>query len=240
MRKILFMFDFDGTLAPIVNDPEKAALPAGVKDWIKELSESDNCKVAIVTGRSLKDIRKRVGLKNVIYSSNHGMDIYRRGRIILQRGNIYKKPFKNLEKELRKELSEPPNVYIENKGLSIAVHLRRVKKQYHNGVKKSVKAVVEPWLERYKLQLSRGKMLLEVRPLSWNKGKAVLWIWKRCAPKYFPIYVGDDVTDEDAFLALKPYGLTIRIGRNKKTYAECRSVSIDLIIKSFAPDVINN
>src|SRR3990172_9849718 len=146
MRKIFLFLDFDGTLSPIVENPEEAFIPDKVKGWIKRLSKDKNYKIAIVTGRSLQDIRKRVGLKNIVYAANHGMEVYYRGRFLLRKGDIYKRPLKNLEKELIRELSGTPNIYIENKGLSIAIHLRRVRKQYHAEVKRIVKMAVEPWL----------------------------------------------------------------------------------------------
>ena len=232
MRKIFLFLDFDGTLSPIVENPEEAFIPDKVKGWLRRLSKDKNYKIAIVTGRSLKDIRKRVGLRNIVYASNHGMEVYYRGRLLLRKGVIYKRPIRSLEKILIRELSEIPNVYLENKGLSIAVHLRRVKKQHRKKAARIVRIVVEPWFKRYKFLLTGGKMLLEVRPLLWDKGKAVLWMWKRFAPKRLPIYVGDDVTDEDAFLALRPYGMTVRIGKKKKSYAEYYSISIDRLMDS--------
>lgn len=235
ISRLLFLLDFDGTLSPIVENPEDAYLPDRVKGWIKGLSEDKNCKIAIVTGRALRDIRARVGLENIIYASNHGMEVYYRGRLLLRKGDIYRRPLKSLGKKLGEELSGIPDVYLENKGLSLAVHLRRVDKRHRRSAVKTVRAVVGPWLRRYKLRLTGGKMLLEVRPLLWDKGKAVLWIWKRFAPKCLPVYVGDDVTDEDAFLALRPYGITIRIGKKKKSYAEHHCPSIERLIDSTMP-----
>jgi len=221
MSKLMLFFDFDGTLSPIVKNPEEAFIPDKVRSWLERLSKNKEYIIAVVTGRSLQDIRKRVGLKNIIYASNHGMEVYYRGRFLLRKGDIYKRPLKNLEKELIRELSGTPNIYIENKGLSIAIHLRRVRKQYHAEVKRIVKMAVEPWLKRHKLQLTGGKMLLEVRPVLWDKGKAVLWMWKRFAPNHLPVYIGDDVTDEDAFRAIGDAGITVKVGRKATLAGFC-------------------
>ena len=179
---------------------------------------------------------KRVGLKDLIYAANHGMEVYHRRKFLLRKGGMYKIPLKRLEKELMRNLSAIPGVYVENKGLSLAIHLRRVRKRYHAKVKRIVNIAVEPWFRRYKLRLTGGKMLLEVRPLFWNKGKAVLWMWKRLAPKYLPVYIGDDVTDEDAFSALRPYGITIRIGGKKASHAQYRISSISRLMDSTVLD----
>jgi len=77
-------------------------------------------------------------------------------------------------------------------------------------------------------------MLIEVRPaLHWNKGNAVLWIWRRLAPKYVPFYIGDDVTDEDAFSALRPYGITVRIGRKTGSHAQYYIPSLRTLTESY-------
>ena len=189
MTKTFLFLDFDGTLSPIVENPEAAFIPDKVMRWLERLSCNKSLKVAVVTGRSLKDIMKRVGLKDLIYAANHGMEVYHRRKFLLRKGGMYKIPLKRLEKELMRNLSAIPGVYVENKGLSLAIHLRRVRKRYHAKVKRIVNIAVEPWFRRYKLRLTGGKMLLEVRPLFWNKGKAVLWMWKRLAPKYLPVYI---------------------------------------------------
>ena len=104
-------------------------------------------------------------------------------------------------------------------------------------VKDIVRTKVGPLLEKYGLQLTRGKMLMEVRPaLHWNKGKAVLWIWRRLAPKYVPFYIGDDVTDEDAFSALRPYGITVRIGRKTASHAQYYIPSLRILAESYLLD----
>src|SRR3989304_667360 len=110
--KIALFFDFDGTLSPIVENPEEAVIPDKVKGWLKRLSEDKNNKIAIVKGRALKDIKKRGGLKDVIYASNHGMEVYYRGRFLLRKGAMYRKPLKGLEVELTKKLSGIPCIHI--------------------------------------------------------------------------------------------------------------------------------
>lgn len=230
---IILFLDFDGTLSPIVDDPMSAAISDDISAWLRSLSQKRKIKIGIITGRSMQDVRKRVGLKNIIYAANHGMEVYYKGHFILRKGSIYRRPLALITKRLMKELSVIPDIYIENKGLSVAVHLRRVKRNYHRKVKNLVKIIVESWLKKYGLQLTSGKMLMEVRPVfHWNKGKAVLWIWRRLAPGYVPFYVGDDATDEDAFLALKPYGITVRIGTKAGSHAEYYIPSISRLADS--------
>jgi len=124
-------------------------------------------------------------------------------------------------------------VVIESKDMSVAVHFRRVEKGLRNKVKKIARETSTSSLKKHRLQLTSGKMILEIRPaLHWNKGKAALWIWKRLAPRCVPVYIGDDITDEDAFAALRPYGVTIRISKKMDSHAEYYVPSIKTILAS--------
>lgn len=215
---ILFL-DFDGTLSPIVSHPRGAKLPLPAKKQLRSLTRK-RIKVSIVTGRMLSDIKQRIGLKNLIYAANHGLEIYYKGRVLTKKCEKYRTPIAKIGIELRKALGGISNVILEEKGLSVAVHYRLVNKKYHKIVSQAVKSVARPYLKRYALKLTGGKMVLEIRPAGiWNKGKAVLWIWRRMAKNSVPIYIGDDVTDEAAFGALKDKGITIRVGYKKGSKA---------------------
>ena len=88
------------------------------------------------------------------------------------------------------------------------------------------KAVTSPYLVKKKIRIKSGKKVFDIGPaLKWNKGNAVSLLLRRQTllsgeKAVFPIYAGDDITDEDAFKALKGEGLTVFIGKPKKTSAE--------------------
>ena len=219
-RGILLLADFDGTLAPIVSDPADAALPADVKRALASLQKDGNVRIAVVTGRALPDIVKKAPIKDAIFAANHGLEIFHKGRFILNLGKKFKKPLARIADTLS-GVEDIPGAIVERKGLSTAVHYRKVRKSLHGEVKRLVGHICRGRLRKNGLKLLSGKMILEIRPANfWNKGKASLWIWKKFEPSFFPIFVGDDTTDEDAFRALRKKGLTIRIGKSRSSRAE--------------------
>ncbi|MDH7480228.1 MAG: trehalose-phosphatase, partial [Syntrophomonadaceae bacterium] len=113
----------------------------------------------------------------------------------------------------------PPGFWVENKGISLAVHFREAPDHQVEEGRRRVLQALEPYLERGRLELLVGEKVLELRPTGVNKGQAVKLLTGRY-PHHYPIYVGDDFTDEDAFRALGDRGFTIRVtGINRATAA---------------------
>jgi len=228
--KFIYLFlDHDGTLAPIANTPNKAIMPKGTKDLLRQLSKMTNCKIAIVSGRALSDISRRVGFKNIVYVGNHGFEI--KGPKINFKSPItirYRKTLDQIKAKLEKSLGLIKGVFIEDKGFSLSVHYRLVDKKDVVSVKNEFYAVLFLYEFRENVQVMAGKMVLEVRqPIPWNKGKVVLWLLGRRLfvlrnkkMEVLPIYIGDDMTDEDAFESLKDKGITIFVGKPGKTKAQ--------------------
>ena len=97
-----------------------------------------------------------------------------------------------------------------------------VKNKDFSTLRKIFNDTTRPFVYHHKIKLTQGKKVFEIRPpVKWDKGKAVLWLLKKLSKgkKDVPIYIGDDKTDEDAFLALRKKGITIRVGRSNNTYA---------------------
>ena len=115
---------------------------------------------------------------------------------------------RTLAQDLQQELETIPGAWVEDKGLTLTVHTREVPTAYVALVQRRVLRLLRSALEARTLVLRTGKAVLEVRPaIKWDKGSALRWIvdhmcLKRSASHMFPIYIGDDETDEDAFQAL--------------------------------------
>jgi trehalose 6-phosphate phosphatase len=205
--------DYDGTLTPIVSRPEDAVLDPKMRQTLQDLAA--NCFVAVISGRDLPDVRNLVGLDNLVYAGSHGFDIAgpQGQRLAHQSGREFLPALDRSEKDLRARLEDHiPGVQVERKKFSVAVHYRRAADSRVGEVEQVVDQV---HAASGRLRKSTGKKLFELQPdLDWHKGKALLWLLDRLGlnrPDVVPLYLGDDVTDEDAFKVLQERGLGIAV-----------------------------
>lgn len=226
--KYLFLFlDYDGTLVPIAKTPGRASISWKAKGLLKKLSETECCKIAIISGRALKDLKNRIKLSRIIYSGNHGLEIEGpQINFCTPVPPTYRLALERIKEELIKRISLVKGAFVEDKGLSLSLHYRLVAESKRALIKTFFHEVTIFYKIKGIIETKSGKMVLEVRPIvNWNKGKVVLWLLARqqfalLGKQIFPVYIGDDLTDEDAFKALKNKGLTIFVGTPKESYAK--------------------
>jgi len=226
-KHIYLFLDYDGTLSPIADTPDKAILPEDIKDVLIKLSKVKGVKLAIISGRSLDDVKERTGIPGLVYAGNHGLEI--EGPRLKFKKPIYARiegVLDSLKILLKSSLASIKGVLIEDKGLTLSVHYRLVDKREVSAVKDAVDEAVKPYALKNQLRLVLGKEVIEIRPaVDWDKGKIVLWLIARqrfavSKKDVLPIYVGDDITDESAFKALKDKGITVAVGTPQETAAE--------------------
>lgn len=223
--KVVFLFfDYDGTLTPIVKKPELATLPYKTKHLLKKLINQDWSKVAIISGRSLKDIKKLIGIKGIIYAGNHGLELEgSKLKYTNKRALMLKKYLDIIYNQLVEELKGYSKLLIEHKGLTLSVHYRIEKnKDRLKKIFKILNNITDSYVKQKKIRITHGKKVVEIKPkISWNKGKIVLWLlkyFKQNSPSKntLSIYLGDDATDEDVFGVLRKRGIGIFVGDSKK------------------------
>ena len=214
-HKVAVFLDYDGTLTPIVERPELAVLSASMRSTLKALAKT--CTVVVVSGRERSDVENLVGLKEIIYAGCHGFDIVgpRGTEIRHEEGESYVPKIHEAAAELRRRLSSIEGVLIEEKTYALAVHFRLVRPGDVDQVEQAVDAVVA---EQPDLRKTDGKKVFELRPnIDWDKGKAVLWLLDALdlsGPDILPFYLGDDVTDFDAFHALRGKGVSLLVAED--------------------------
>ena len=211
-RRLVMFLDFDGTLAPIVPRPEMAELTPAMREAVRRLGRC--CTLAVVSGRDLADIRAKVGLEEVFYSGSHGFQIAGPDGFALEQkeGKRYLPALGLAEQELLQQLDDIPGAQVERKKFAVAIHFRRVAEEQVAAVTEVVDRVLAA---SEGLRKTGGKMIYELRPdLDWDKGKGVSWLLQELGlgtADIMPVYIGDDLTDEDAFRELRQQGVGILV-----------------------------
>lgn len=187
--------DYDGTLSPIAPRPELATLPEETREVVRRLSE--RYPVAILSGRGRQDVASMVDLDNLAYAGSHGYDIAGPG-FRHEVGAGIPETIESAAQELRRELDDLEGVIVEPKRFAISIHFRLARDKDVPTIERVVDEVAA---RHASLRKGHGKKLFELRPdLDWDKGKALLWILEAMdLDRTVPLYIGDDITDEDAF-----------------------------------------
>ncbi|MFC1512492.1 trehalose-phosphatase [bacterium] len=223
-KAIHLFFDYDGTLTPIKNTPKEAYLHIRVKKLINKLIKIKKIKLSIISGRELADVKNLAGIKNIYYAGNHGLEIKGPGMNFVHPKCIKsKKVIKDIYNKLKLELVNIKGVVVEYKALTLSVHYRMADVKDIKTIKKLFTKIIEPNTIKNQVLITQGKKVFEIRPpIKWNKGHAVKKITNhnKVTGANLSIFVGDDVTDEDAFKILKNKDLSVFVGKKKKTSAK--------------------
>ncbi|NNL84839.1 MAG: trehalose-phosphatase, partial [Myxococcales bacterium] len=219
-RLILFL-DYDGTLTPLVDHPSKARLSSATRETLRGCIRRDDTEVAIVSGRSLKDVRGMVGETDAIYAGNHGLEIEGPGLASFQHEDLVH--YRGRSHELAQALStlETAGAWTEPKGPTLTFHVRQVAGEARAELLTKARAI----MTGFGYQPREAHDALEARPpIGWDKGRAVLHILReRFGPAWSEqiraVYIGDDQTDEDAFRFLSGLAMTFRVGSSETVTA---------------------
>lgn len=216
--RLVLLCDFDGTLAELHHDPFAPTLLPERRALLEVLAERRDISVGLVSGRRISDLRGRTRLPdNVYHAGLHGLEIevddrrWRHPELEDRRQST-----RALNSRLKSLAREVPGMIIEDKDVSIAVHVRGVAMDKRAEALAQARALAVPFLASGDLALLGGQMILEFLPnLAWNKGDAKRWILEDVDARYgerpWVVFIGDDVTDENAFAAIE-HGIGVLVG----------------------------
>ena len=214
----VLLLDFDGTVAEFNPDPTAPELTQARWDLLYQIARKPGVSLGIVSGRRLDDLRRRTRLPDHVYHAGlHGLEIEVDGtRTTHPDLAAAQARVEGLAAALKPLLDECPAAYIEDKGASVAVHARRMPKDAHQGVFTRADALAARWLEEGHVRRLEGNAVVEYLPnISGHKGEATKWITANVEAKYakrpWVAYIGDDITDEDAFRAIE-CGIGVLVG----------------------------
>ena len=208
-RPLALFLDYDGTLTPIVERPEDAVLAPETREVLRRLAARH--PVAIIRGRDLEDVRARVGVEGIHYAGCHGFEIAGpRGNRVHAAAAAAAPQLGAAADMVAHDTRGIPGVQLERKRFTLAVHYRRAPEARVHDVHE---AVLRAQARHPALRVTEGKKVYELQPdVDWDKGRAVLWLIDTLKLEdALPVYIGDDVTDEDAFRALEHRGVGIAV-----------------------------
>lgn len=223
---IFLLLDYDGTLIPFKDKPSDVTTPKKIKKIIRELIKNQKIMVIIVTGRSLYDIKKLLNINGLSFIALHGLCIETSDGVQFswKQSNQVQLLIKQIKKDIEDEIKKENGAFLEDKGLTLVLHYRLLSINKIQKIKKKFKNAVNTNDRKNILEIINGEKVIETRPKGWNKGKAIEMLLTKYAKKkdIFPIYIGDDITDEDAFKVLKKRGISIYVANQSKRMTTAR------------------
>jgi trehalose 6-phosphate phosphatase len=231
-RRPAVFLDYDGTLTPIVDRPEDALISESMREAVRGLA--GRCPVCVVSGRDRRVVQELMGVDDLIVAGSHGFDIWSPagGEIQREEGAGFADLLEEVNERLHREMSPIEGALVEPKKTSVAAHYRLVSEEERPRIKGIVDAVLEE--HPGELKVTPGKMVYEIQPnVEWDKGKAVLYLLEALGldgDDVVPMYLGDDITDENAFEALATRGIGVFVGRADDPEVGGRTTSADYVL----------
>lgn len=202
--------DYDGTITPIVSHPGEVELPGRAKRALERLSAVAGVRVMVLSGRSLEDLRRQIGVRGLSLGGNAGLE----SEDEQGQREVHVPPGKEVPASLRSELEtwcqRFPGAWLEDKGHSIALHYRNVPQRFQGAFGAGVRRRARP--HRGAASLVHGKKVFEVMPaISWNKADALERWWDQRGMLFF---FGDDTHDEPVHArVVEKGGVSVAVGR---------------------------
>lgn len=229
---VAVFLDYDGTLTPIVDLPEHAVLAPSTREALQRLAEVT--VVGVISGRDLDDVARMLDCEGLWVSGSHGFDVRRPDgtRVQFPEGSDALPALDAAEAELAAPVDTVTGAWVERKRFAIAVHYRATP----SGEVPELERIVSAVAGRHpRLRMTGGKKIFELRPaIDWDKGTALQWLIRAAdldPERTLAFFVGDDVTDEDAFVAVRDRGVGVIVGEDDRITAACDRVDDSIAVR---------
>jgi trehalose 6-phosphate phosphatase len=215
-RQLLLALDYDGTLVPIASHPAEARPAPALLALLSQLAQAPGVEVVVVSGRPLAELHTLLPVPGLVYLGTHGLErrfaTGKTRRLIPTGAFTAVTAIGCLQRDMTNMLTGRPGFFLEDKCCALALHYQLAcPEEAERAVAKFLAAVQVYQRQGITLEVLHGKKVVEVCPLGVNKGKALQSLLTLRNTAAFPVYLGDDATDEDAFRTLDSRGLTIVI-----------------------------
>lgn len=220
-RPLVLLFDFDGTLVPIVEHPKDVRVAPATRQALAELAEQENLFVGVVSSRALADVKEQIGLPDLYYAGSGGLELDLLGIQVVP-------PYADVSQEMLDEIRErvlpitetTPGGWVERKPFGLTIHYREVAPESKAHFQETVRPILNEWADQ--LQIWEVAEAFELVPaLGVSKATAVERIVEDAARDAVPFYAGDQANDADALTLVRDLGgLAVGIGPNAPVAAE--------------------
>ncbi|KAL6841707.1 hypothetical protein ACP4OV_028219 [Aristida adscensionis] len=254
-KQIVMFLDYDGTLSPIVENPDLAVMSEEMRDAVRGVAE--HYPTAIVSGRCRDKVFNFVKLTELYYAGSHGMDIQgptaqsnsqhvepNAEAVRYLAGSEFVPVIEEVYRTLTAKMASIAGAKVEHNKFCLSVHFRCVQEEEWDAVDEEVRSVLKEYPD---LKLTHGRKVLEIRPsIKWDKGKALEFLLQSLGysgrDDVFPIYIGDDRTDEDAFKVLRNMGqgIGILVSKFPKETAASYSLREPAEVKEFLRKLVKS
>jgi trehalose 6-phosphate phosphatase len=217
LRGASLFLDFDGTLVDLAPSPDEVLVTSELATLLDRLLDRLEGRIAILTGRSSHEVEELIGSRRLIIGGHHGLEMRSGGKVV---SGIERPPvLDEIVRRLRIFENDHPGVLVEEKPLGVAVHFRAAP-----SAEEACRTAIAEAARGSGLVIQPGKMVFELRPGGSDKGDALRKLagdmpFRGCRP----VFLGDDLTDEPAFIAARQLGgAGILIGEPRATEATYR------------------
>lgn len=220
-NNLALLFDFDGTLAPLVTHPDLATCPDSVQQLLASLALLPRVTVGIISARALADLKSKICLPKLAYAGSCGLEFELEGRVVLNTRAGQCAPLMQAVAELAAStVSAFSGAWIERKPFTFTVHYRQVSRDEVPFLTHSLAKALCRFEDT--LISCEGSMATEIFPnIGWTKGNALDFIVRQNGRETIPLYAGNDANDACAFKAAHTYGgISIGVGPRAPASAE--------------------